>query len=219
MPAGTGYDRRSINRVNQDPKDHYPSPPLAVFGFLVSDDLSRWSHVWEPACGSGDISEILSEVGGLSVFSTDLYDYGYREQEAKINFLDLDEIPAPFTSIITNPPYEQTVIYPFFDQVIEWFRNGSLSRIALLMRTQYLEGQKRTGYFKRMGLYSVHHFSFRLKFKLPSGGISSQVAYSWYVFNGIPRESYTGHFITKEDIYKRYPQSLIEPYEEAYYEG
>jgi tRNA G10 N-methylase Trm11 len=87
---------------NRHPKraafEFYPTPPEATRALLSVEVFE--GDIWEPACGDGAISKVLSEAG-YQVVSTDLIDRGYGA--GGHNFLKSDTPLAK--NIITNPPY------------------------------------------------------------------------------------------------------------------
>ena len=66
--ANVGTNKRAEN-------DFYPTPPQTTQTLL--DRVKFNKEVWEPACGEGDMSEVLMQ-NGYEVFSSDLVDRGYR---------------------------------------------------------------------------------------------------------------------------------------------
>ncbi|MQX36838.1 hypothetical protein [Roseospira navarrensis] len=65
-------------------------------------------RVWDPCCGTGVLSE-AAQAAGYAVVSTDLHDWGYRDQVAQKDFLRMAESPdaesgEPF-SVFMNPPF------------------------------------------------------------------------------------------------------------------
>jgi len=61
--------------------------------------------IFEPACGDGRMSDVLSKMGNI-VISNDLHNYGYPHQDYQFDFLR-DSHPAnDYDMIITNPPYD-----------------------------------------------------------------------------------------------------------------
>jgi len=63
---------------NRTPKraafEFYPTPPEATRALLSVETFE--GSIWEPACGDGAISKVLTEAG-YQVVSTDLIDRGY----------------------------------------------------------------------------------------------------------------------------------------------
>ncbi len=80
------------------PFEFYPTPPEATRALLSVENFS--GDIWEPACGTGDISKEL-ENAGYRVVSTDLIDRGYGQGNQ--NFLKSTQPLAK--NIVTNPPY------------------------------------------------------------------------------------------------------------------
>ena len=71
----------------REEEDFYPTHPSITQMLLDREKLE--GTIWEPACGEGDMSEVLIKEG-YDVLSTDLIDRGYGE--GGIDFLDDDQI-------------------------------------------------------------------------------------------------------------------------------
>jgi hypothetical protein len=84
-------------------RDFYPTPSWVVDA-LGEHVTFTGKHVWECACGAGDMSEAL-KAAGASVYSTDIEDRGYAKLDAVLDFI-IDQPPERrFDALITNPPY------------------------------------------------------------------------------------------------------------------
>lgn len=78
--------------------EFYPTPPEATRALLSVEQFD--GSIWEPACGDGAISKVLTEAG-YQVVSTDLIDRGYGAGGH-----DFLKSTTPLAkNIITNPPY------------------------------------------------------------------------------------------------------------------
>lgn len=91
-------DTFTQNRGFRGPHEFYPTPASAVRALLSVERFD--GSVWEPACGDGAISEVLTSTGH-DVVSTDLVDHGYGK--SGVDFLNQKQPRA--RHIITNPPY------------------------------------------------------------------------------------------------------------------
>jgi hypothetical protein len=80
------------------PFEFYPTPPQATRALLSVEPFD--GSIWEPACGEGHISKVLTGAG-YEVVSTDLIQRGYGQGE--VDFLQQTRPLAKH--IITNPPY------------------------------------------------------------------------------------------------------------------
>lgn len=78
--------------------DYYATDPRALEMLLERETFAH--DVWEPACGEGHLSKVLTEAG-YSVRSTDLIDRGYGT--GGVDFLNETEVWHG--DIVTNPPY------------------------------------------------------------------------------------------------------------------
>lgn len=77
----------------------YSTPIAATEALLDYWKLPKGSSIWEPACGTGAISEVLKE-RGYKVTSSDIVSRGYQHQSR--DFLDAKARAVDY--IITNPP-------------------------------------------------------------------------------------------------------------------
>jgi hypothetical protein len=92
--------RRAMTALSpfREQLDFYPTPSHGTRALLSVERFD--GSIWEPCCGDGAISRVLSSAG-YYVVSTDLIDRGYGT--GGINFLT--ETTARAKHIITNPPY------------------------------------------------------------------------------------------------------------------
>ena len=168
-------------RKDRDANGAYFTPTETILDFLaVQDVLDPCMSVWEPACGSGNISKALISKG-YNVFSSDLYNYGYG-----MTGVDFLKVSKKFDVIITNPPY--SLAEQFIERSLE-----HASIVVMLLRLSFLEGQGRArGLWKhhpphrvyicgrRPSMYKVNHIGKK------NGGF---VAYAWYVWKKESTES------------------------------
>jgi hypothetical protein len=117
----------------RDSLDDFPTPPWATRALIehVVDDKAALSKMlcFEPACGVGHMSKVLSEYFG-EVRSSDIHPYGYGDVR--------DFLATPFEThacdwVITNPPFrlgEQFVL-----RALKVARRG----VAILARTVFIE--------------------------------------------------------------------------------
>lgn len=113
--------------------DFYATDPA------VLDNLSRKytiPHVvMEPACGEGHLSRWLEE-HGHKVYSSDLMDRGYGEQQ---NFFEMMTVPDDCECILTNPPYKYAT--EFVLHALEMLRPGG--QVVMFLKTTFLETERR----------------------------------------------------------------------------
>ena len=152
--------------------DFYPTPKWATFALIESEKFI--GDIWEPACGDGAMSEVLSETGNC-VVSSDLFDRGFGETGH--DFLLSNRKSA---NIITNPPFNSAEGF-----VVSGLRNAK-RKFALLLRLAFLEGANRANTIFHVSPPSrVWVFSERITF-YPKGAIvngSGTTAYAWFVWD------------------------------------
>lgn len=162
-----------------DSLDFFPTPPWAVRGFVEelgrTEALGRRS-VWEPSCGAGHMVVPLLEVFG-AVRASDVHDYGWGHVVHDF----LMPTPEPAVDwIVTNPPFRLGVEFAL--RALDLAR----LRVALLVRTAFLEGQDR-----HARLFRPHPPSLVLQYveRVPmlkgryDPAVSTATSYCWLVWD------------------------------------
>lgn len=114
--------------------DFYGTPKECTYALLAHMKVPH--DVWEPACGEGAISNILSEFDH-HVISTDLNDYGFGA--SGVDFLKAETAHAD--CVITNPPFNLA------EKFIRKCHELELQSYAMLLKTQYWHAAKRVRLF------------------------------------------------------------------------
>lgn len=151
--------------------DFYRTPDHATIALLERESFP--GGIWEPACGDGAISRVL-EQEGYTVYSSDIVDRGYG-----VRGVDFLAARNRIAHIITNPPYRQA------QEFIEHALDCATHKVAMLLKLNFLEGQRRHEFFKRTPLQSVYVFSKRLSFDRgdEENKGNGLLAFAWYVWN------------------------------------
>ena len=148
---------------NREILDFYATDKRAIEELLNREKFK--TTVYEPACGQGHIGKVLKEYG-YKVKATDICYRGYG-QEREVDFFTVKENTL---DIVTNPPY--FCADKFIKHALEISKSGT--KIAMLFRLAFLEGQERVYVFsKRLNCAKNAEFE---KYK------SSAIAFSWFVW-------------------------------------
>jgi hypothetical protein len=165
---------------NRQKDDFYTTPREAVIDLLSVERFS--GQIWEPSCGEGAISDTLKAYG-YDVVSTDLVDRGYGT--GRVDFLMEFKLAAP--NLITNPPFK------YLDEYMSHAVSLRPMKMALLLRTNCLEGLARRKIYEKSPLSKVWVFSRRLKMKrngTEGGDSSGMISFAWFIweegYNGSP---------------------------------
>ena len=122
----------NMKKYDREVNDYYATHPKAMYKLLEHESFNE--NIWEPACGEGNLSEVLKEYG-YQVFSTDLIDRGYQDKQ--IDFLsDTFKFNG---DIITNPPFKYAS--EFILKALDSIPNGN--KVAMFMKLSYISGVKR----------------------------------------------------------------------------
>lgn len=118
--------------------DFYPTPPdvtHALMRFLTSRAiLDRRQPIWEPACGDGAITRVITEKYWIHVVSSDI------RAEEPIDFLSTPKQNG-FDAIITNPPFNLSEA--FIRHAVPQARV-----VAMLLKSQYWHAKSRLQLFE-----------------------------------------------------------------------
>ena len=167
--------------------DYYATDPQAVEMLLALESFAPL--IWEPACGEGHISKVLT-ANGYEVISTDLIYRGYGEPEP-MDFLT-ETFPDFEGDIITNPPYSAGL--EFVKRALETVRPGG--KVAMFLKVQFLEGKRRGELFSKTPPRTVYISRSRLA-SYKNGDLTtnpeSAIAYAWYVWE----KGFTGDPVIK----------------------
>ncbi len=172
--TGAAYARaQTDDPVNREKDDFYPTHPGATAALLTVEHFGQ--RVWEPACGEGDISKVLS-AAGYEVVSHDLVDRGFGV--ARRDFLMERELQAP--AIVTNPPFKLAL--PFI-------RHSLLlgaDKVAMFLRLAFLEGVERKAFYEAFPPARIWVMSRRVPMqrgRLSRDGDGHGVmAFAWFVW-------------------------------------
>lgn len=158
---------------NREENDFYATPASATQALL--DRESFFGKTWEPACGAGDMSDVLIK-NGMETYSSDLIARGYGD--GGVDFLTCANVAAD--NIITNPPFKHATAF------IEHAKEVATKKVAMLLKTVFLESEGRYEMFQDtdFALKTVYQFSKRIT--LRRSGVkqdsSGMLAYAWFVW-------------------------------------
>lgn len=125
-------NRSSLDRSKTE---YYPTPKEVTQALMQHINPPKGLVVWEPACGTGDMSCELEKYFSR-VISTDINDWGYGEKG--VDFLTAKTRQCDW--IITNPPF--SISEEFIRKCIEFNKP-----FALLLKSQYWHAKKRMALF------------------------------------------------------------------------
>ena len=162
--------------AEREPNDFYATDPRAMHYLLSRETFNR--NIWEPACGEGNLSEVLKEYG-YNVYSTDLINRGYGEEQ--LDFLTTNK---KFSGdIITNPPFKYT--NEFILKALDSIDFGG--KVAMFLKLNYLSGKKRfEEIYSKYPPYRVYIFTGRVacsKNNKPEGYKSGAMDFAWFIWH------------------------------------
>ena len=138
-------------------KDFYTTNPAAVRQLIDKHYGGRIKGDYlEPCVATGNIAEVLKSAGANSVDCVDITDYGYPTTQVA-DFLQWQP-GKEYDGIITNPPF--SLAEEFLRKCMTCVKPGG--EVAMFLKIQFLEGQKRRELFKELPPKYVYVFSERI---------------------------------------------------------
>jgi hypothetical protein len=127
-------------------RDLYPTQERWVTEALLVHVQLVGVTVWEPAAGRGDLVTVLRD-SGARVVASDIADHGFP-LDALIDFTTGQVPPAPFASIVTNPPGgpRNTLAERFIETGLKHLAHG-VSLLALLLPVDFDSAGRRRRFF------------------------------------------------------------------------
>ncbi len=176
MSLDAGLKGRHTNKARG--ADVYETPPVAVDALLRNMHLPH--RLWEPACGSGNIVNVLRDAGH-EVVASDLNDYGDPTHFYGRDFLLERKVPDGCECIITNPPY--MLAHEFVRHALKL-----CPFVVMLMRLAFMESERRSDILDDGTLAEVLVFRKRLPMMhrkdWEGPKANSGMAFAWFVWDG-----------------------------------
>ena len=171
-------------------EDYYATDPIAAEWLLKIEEIPKDKPIWECAAGEKHLSKVFEE-HGYKVRSSDLI--VRTEDVERLDFLTSNETWDG--TIITNPPYNQSV--NFIQKAMESITEGN--KVIMFLKVQFLEGKSRKKLFEKYPPKTVWVSSSRITcakngdFEYMKANGGSAVAYAFYVW----QKGYKGDTILK----------------------
>lgn len=168
----TGFSKKESRRE----LDFYPTPKECTIALMEFLQLPPTMEIREPACGSGDISEVLKSYGHY-VHSSDIRtDCGYGI--GGIDYLQYqpvyDKSSAKIAAIITNPPFNLSAKF-----IVKALSETKI--VAMLLKSQYWHSKGRYDLYTSNPPAYVLPLTWRPNFA-PDKGTSPTMEVAWTVW-------------------------------------
>lgn len=165
------------SKTEREKNDYYATPKEATVAIL--ENIKKSENVFEPCVGGGHIANELYEYYD-KVYCSDIINRGHFDTNV-CSFFDFQNMPLSNCDIITNPPYSMAL--DFVKHGYKILQDGCT--MAMLLRLNFLEGQKRGAFFQKHPPNRVLVFSKRVTCAM-NGDFekykSGAQAYAWFVW-------------------------------------
>jgi hypothetical protein len=157
--------------------DFYQTPADVTRALLKHLPEWRKRNTWEPACGDGAISHVVSGYGAM-VLNTDIR-MTFAPYMRVMDFLTTP-LPIGTEQIITNPPFNLAA------EFIEYAATLGVP-FAFLLKTQFFHAASRQRLFTMTGPMAVLPLTWRPSMA-PDRGNSPTMEFSWVVWDKKPTQ-------------------------------
>lgn len=170
--------------------DHYPTEQRCTDALLsvLGDDMAGMT-AWEPFCGDGAISKVITP-HVWDITNTDIVAYEGFDPDILLDFFsltpesELPKSPEGLTpdAIITNPPYEKGMALKSVEQALALMQpqNGT---VMMLLRKEFDSAKKHRHIFRDCPAFQAKvDLLFRPRWIKGSKG-SPRHNYAWYVWS------------------------------------
>lgn len=176
MLGNSGYDRRE--------KDAYWTEPRVTEAILGRIGLAS-GLVWEPACGRGDMVQVLHE-RGYQVVASDVerhwdVDLGCRFERR--DFFAYTEAPRGISSIFTNPPFDH--VERFVRHALE-LTEPMRGMVVVVLRNEWDCAGGRRDLFEHQAFSAKYILTFRPRWDWwgrDKSKASPRHPFSWFVWD------------------------------------
>lgn len=173
----------NFRKEDAEPLDYYATSPIASEKFIKSIkefNIDIGNKIWECCVGEGNIKKVFEDYN-YQVVGTDIIERNYPIDN-KFNFLELDKNPYPNYTILTNPPFKNSLL--FVKKAINLIQDGEYA--VFFLKIQFLESKARYEFFKENPPKYVLIHSSRVRCyknndieKFSKGNIA---CYCWYIW-------------------------------------
>ena len=160
--------------------DFYATPKTCIQNFLNHYGIIN-GNILEPSAGNGNIVSVLKQQGNTYITALEI-----REEELESlkqiadkvmigDFLKFNSTEK-YNYIIGNPPY--SLAQEFIEKCFEIADENTI--IIMLLRTAFLESQKRYNFWQKHPVSKLYVLSQRPSF---TGKGTDATSYSWFVWD------------------------------------
>ncbi len=171
----------STNRGSNRAKSDFYATPIPVIENLFNHYKIKDGNILEPSAGNGNFIKVIKNKYNNHITAIEI-----RKEEKKIlntyadeviinNFLEW-EANKQFATIIGNPPY--SLALEFIKKCFEISNNDT--EIIMLLRTAFLESQKRYEFWQKHPVNKLYVLSKRPSF---TGKGTDATSYSWFIWD------------------------------------
>lgn len=162
-------------------QDFYATSPEAIDALEKIRGSEMPLHIWETACGCGNLSKrLMYNNPNRVVYSSDIVQRGFPCEI--FNFLEDRREDRREVEIITNPPYRYAL--EFVQRSLEHIKEGY--HVDMFLKLTFLEGQKRKKFFEQNPPKIVAVFSKRMQVAKNNDPEmfkkSSAACYAWFIW-------------------------------------
>ncbi len=178
----------ATNRGSKRVVSDFYATPIPVIENLFDHHQLKEGNILEPSAGNGNFIKVIHEMQRKreSITALEIREEEYDNLKQYANEVIIDDFlkwkpNKKFKTIIGNPPY--TYALEFLEKCFEIADPDT--EIIMLLRTAFLESQKRYDFWQKHPVNKLYVLSQRPSF---TGKGTDATSYSWFIWNGSDKQ-------------------------------
>lgn len=172
----------ATNRGSHRIKSDFYATPIPVIENLFNHHKLKKGNILEPSAGNGNFVKVIREKSNSHITALEIREEEYGNLNKYADEVIIDDFlrwkpSKKFKTIIGNPPY--TYALEFIEKCFEIAEPDT--EIIMLLRTAFLESQKRYEFWQKHPVNKLYVLSKRPSF---TGKGTDATSYSWFIWNG-----------------------------------
>lgn len=173
---------RGSKRVDSD----FYATPIPVIENLFKHYQIKEGNILEPSAGNGNFIKVIKDKSNNHITALEIREEEYDNLNLYADEVIIDDFlkwkpDKKYKTIIGNPPY--TYALEFIEKCFEI--SDQDTEIIMLLRTAFLESQKRYDFWQKHPVNKLYVLSKRPSF---TGKGNDATSYSWFIWNGSDKQ-------------------------------
>ena len=173
----------ATNRGSKRVASDFYATPIPVIENLFNHHKIKEGNILEPSAGNGNFVKVIKDNFNNHITALEIREEEYGNLSKYADEVIIDDFlkwkpDKKYKTIIGNPPY--SLALEFMNKCFEIADEDT--EIIMLLRTAFLESQKRYEFWQKHPVNKLYVLSKRPSFL--NNGKSDATSYSWFIWDG-----------------------------------